>query len=161
MSNAANTGTLIGRLAKDPKAFLNTDGSRKVVFTLFVDRAYKGADNKVASDAISLEAFVSNKTQGLGPYELVHQGDLVAVNTHIEQMPYKDKNTGDTVYPAPKIVIDEIKFLESRTVTQTRMARRTAEAGPAAEAAPAAQAAPAEQGVDYNNDSPFGAPAGV
>ncbi|MFJ2662643.1 single-stranded DNA-binding protein [Arthrobacter koreensis] len=157
MSNVANTGTLIGRLAKDPKAFMNTDGSRKVLFTLFVDRAYKGADNKTISDAISLEAFVGNKTQGLGPYELVHQGDLVAVNTHIEQMPYKAKDTGETVYPAPKIVIDEIKFLESRTVTQTRMARRTAETAPAAEGA-AAQAAPADQGADYNNDAPFGAP---
>lgn len=155
MSNVANTGTLIGRLARDPKAFQNTDGSHKVLFTLFVDRAYKGADNKTISDAITLEAFVTNKTQGLGPYSLVHQGDLVAVSTHIEQMPYKSKETGETVYPAPKVVIDEIKFLESRSVTQTRMARRSAETAPAAEAAPAAQA---EGASAYDNDAPFGAP---
>jgi len=152
--NAANNGNLIGRLANDPKAFENKDGSKKVVVTLYVDRAYK-KEGKTVSDAISLEAFVNKATNGLGPFGFVHKGDLVAVSTHIEQMPYTAPS-GETVYPDPKVVIDDIQFLESRTTTQSRLAKRTVEGAPAEEAA----AAPAEEGANaYENDQPFAAAA--
>lgn len=151
--SAGNTGNLIGRLAADPKAFENKDGSKKVVFTLYADRPYK-KDGKTISDAIAVEAFVSNKTNGLGPFGFVNKGDMVALTTHIEQMPYTAAN-GETVYPAAKIVIDEIQFLESRGTTQGRLAKREVAAeAPAAEAAPAAEGA-----TDYENDTPFAAAA--
>lgn len=148
--SATNNGTLIGRLANDPKAFENKDGSKKVVFTLYVDRPYK-KDGKTVSDAISLEAFVNKATNGLGPFGFVHKGDLVAVETHIEQMAY-DVN-GETKYPAAKIVIDDINFLESRNTTQGRLAKRTVEGAEGQEAA--AEAAPAGEGNKYEEDSPF------
>jgi len=150
---AANTGTLIGRLANDPKAFENKDGSKKVLITLYVDRPYK-KEGKTVSDAISTEAFVNKATNGLGPFAYAHKGDLVAVSTHIEQMAY-DVN-GEMKYPAPKVVIDDITFLESRGTTQGRLAKRTVEGAPAEEAA----AAPAEEGANaYENDQPFAAAA--
>ena len=151
MSNAANNGTLIGRLAADPKAFENKDGSKKVLVTIYVDRNYKTADGKTISDAISAEAFVNAKTKDLGPFSYVHQGSLVALNTHIEQMPYQAAN-GEKVFGKTTVVIDDIQFLESRAVTQTRLARRAVEGAPAEEAA--AEAAPAE-GSAYENDMPF------
>jgi single-strand DNA-binding protein len=154
MSNAANNGNLIGRLAGDPRAFANKDGSKKVVFTLYADRNYK-KDGKTISDQISVEAFVSHKTNGLGPFDYAHQGDLVALSTHIEQQPYEAAN-GEKVFPPAKIVIDEITFLESRSTTQGRMARRAVEGAPAEGAAAAAAAAPAAEGANaFENDQPF------
>lgn len=158
MTNASNNGNLIGRLAADPRAFINADGSKKVVFTLYVERNFKGADNKTVSDQIPVEAFVSNKVNGMGPYAYVHQGDLVALSTHMELVPYIQN--GEKVYPRPKIVSDDIQFLESRATTQTRMARRSVAAAPAGEGE-TAQDAPAEQGTStegasaYDNEAPF------
>lgn len=160
MTNASNNGNLIGRLAADPKAFMNTDGSKKVLFTLYVDRNYKGADNKTISDQVRVEAFLNNKVDGLGPFAYAHQGDLVALSTHIEQLPYTAKN-GEKVYPDTKVIVDGIQFLESRATTQTRMARRSVAAAPAAAEGETAQAAPAEQGTSaeganaYDNEAPF------
>lgn len=157
MSNAANNGTLIGRLAADPKAFENKDGSKKVLMTIYVDRNYKTADNKTISDAISVEAFVSNKTKDLGPYSYVHQGSLVALNTHIEQLGYEAAN-GEKVFGKTTVVVDDIQFLESRAVTQGRLAKRVVAEAPAEGAA--AEAAPAAEGAtDYENESPFAAAA--
>jgi single-stranded DNA-binding protein len=150
MSNATNNANLIGRLASDPKRFDNADGSKKVLITLYVDRAYRGQDNKTISDQISLEAFISSTVDGLGPFGNVHAGDQVAVASHIEQMPYVDKKTNKLVYPTPKVVIDNIRFLESRTTTQARVAARAADSS-----APAA--AQAGESADYEADAPFAA----
>jgi single-strand DNA-binding protein len=154
MSNAANTGTLIGRLAADPRVFNNADGSKKVMFTLYVDRSYRTADGKTISDQVSTEAFVNNKVDGIGPFAYAHQGDLVALSTHIEQLPYtKD---GQVMYPAAKVVVDGITFLESRGATQARLAKRTVAAeAPAAEAAPAAEDNAAQGTSAYDNETPF------
>jgi single-strand DNA-binding protein len=150
MSKASNNGNLIGRLASDPRTFANADGSKKVLFTVYADRAYKTSDGKTISDQVSVEAFVNSKVDGIGPFSYAHQGDLVGPSTHIEQQSYKAKS-GETVYPAAKIVVDDIKFLESRVAVQTRLAKRTVAAhAPAAEAVPAAEGASA-----YENDTPF------
>jgi single-strand DNA-binding protein len=156
MSNATNNANLIGRLAADPKVFPNQDGSKKVLITVYVDRAYRTAEGKTISDQISVEAFVNNKVDGIGPFAFAHGGDLVGLSTHIEQLPYlKD---GKLVYPGAKVVIDDIKFLESRGTTQARLAKRSVAAaepteGAAAEAAPAADAT--ADSSAYDNDAPF------
>lgn len=155
MSNAANTGNLIGRLAADPRVFSNADGSKKVAFALYIDRAYKTRDGKTITDQVSVEAFVNNQVDGLGPYTNVHKGDLVALNTHIEQVPYEDK-AGKTVYPAAKIAVDSITYLESRTTTQARLAKRVVSEDDNKQAAPAADAAVTTEGENtYENDTPF------
>lgn len=156
MANATNTGSLIGRFASDPRAFQNADGSKKVVATLYVDRPYRTRDGKTISDQISVEAWVSNQVDGLGPYAYVHKGDLVALSTHIEQLPYTGKNN-ETVFPPAKIVVDQITFLESRGTTQGRLAKRAVtQEGPAVQAGPAAEAAPVAEGASaYDNEMPF------
>lgn len=154
MSNALNNGNLTGRLAADPRAFANKDGSKKVVFTVYVDRAYRNSEGKTISDAIPVEAFVNKTVDGLGPFGFVHQGDLVALNTHIELVPYTAAN-GEKVYPTAKIIVDNISFLESRGATNARLAKRAVATEAPAEATPA-QAEAAEEGVNaYDNDSPF------
>lgn len=176
MTNANNNANLIGRLASEPKAFPNADGSKKVVFTLYAKRNYKNSAGVRESDEISVEAFLNNKVTGLGPYEFAHTGDLVALTTHIEQKPYTDKATGKKVFPAPKVAIDDIEFLESATTTNARLARRAVAGNQGADAAApavsdadkaafdavanaeaalaAAQAALPTAGA-YDNDAPF------
>lgn len=121
MSNPRNHGSIIGRLAQDPRSFANKDGSQKVVFTVFADRNYTNAQNERQSDAIPVEAFVRAQVKGLGPYGNIHQGDLVSVNYALRMDRY-NKN-GSEVFDL-KVVAEDITFLESRTVTQARLADR-------------------------------------
>lgn len=125
MSNPRNTGVVTGRLANDPKVFENSDGSKKVLFTLMADRNYTNAQNERGSDAIDLEAFINKATTSTGPYANVHRGDLVTVQTTLRKDVYV-KN-GQTVYEL-KVVAEEITFLEPKTVTQARLAERVAKA---------------------------------
>lgn len=146
MSNPRNNGQLIGRLANDPKVFENKDGSKKILFTVFTDRAYTNAQNQRDSDAVPVEAFVRAQTQGLGPYANIHKGDLVAVGYTLRMDRYS-KN-GEQVFDL-KVISEDITFLESRSVTQARLNERVraAEAQNQTikqeQAAPVAVAAPA------------------
>ncbi|UJW28799.1 single-stranded DNA-binding protein [Saccharothrix sp. AJ9571] len=121
MSNPRNNGQLIGRLANDPKFFENSDGSTKVLFTIYADRNYTNAQNERQSDGIPVEAFVSAKTQGHGPYGNIHRGDLVSVGYALRMDRYN--RGGKDVFDL-KVKSENITFLESRTVTQARMNER-------------------------------------
>ncbi|MDW6058129.1 hypothetical protein SAZ11_08500 [Streptomyces sp. FXJ1.4098] len=52
MSNPNSTASAIGRLANDPMVFENKDGSKKVMFTAFVDRGYTDRQGNRISDAL-------------------------------------------------------------------------------------------------------------
>lgn len=121
MSNPRNNGTVIGRLANDPKVFTNKDGSKKVLFTLMVDRNYTDAQNERQSDAIDVEAFVRAQTKDLGPYSNVHKGDLVAVGFVLRKDVYS--RNGQTVYEL-KVVSEDITYLEPKSVTHARLNER-------------------------------------
>ncbi|MFD9601998.1 single-stranded DNA-binding protein [Streptomyces sp. NPDC059970] len=161
MSNPRNIGTIVGRLANDPKVFENKDGSKKVLFTIFADRNYANAQNQRDSDAVPVEAFVRAQTQGLGPYSNIHKGDLVAVGYTLRMDRYA-KN-GEQVFDL-KVVSEDITFLEPRSVTQARLNERVqaAEAQNAAvkqaQAVPVAAAAPAVAHASAVRDEqlPFG-----
>ncbi|MGW5929334.1 single-stranded DNA-binding protein [Streptomyces anulatus] len=121
MSNPRNNGQLIGRLAHDPKVFENKDGSKKILFTVFTDRAYTNAQSQRDSDAVPVEAFVRAQTQGLGPYSNIHKGDLVAVGFSLRMDRYT-KNS-EPVFDL-KVISEGITFLEPRSVTQARLNER-------------------------------------
>lgn len=126
MSNPVNNGTLVGRLARDPKVFENSDGSKKVVFTVFAQRNYKSAQGETLSDAIPVEAFVRKSTEfAKTPFANIHKGDLVGLNTAL-QMDHFNRG-GDEVFEL-KVIVEDITFLESRSVTQARLAERVSEA---------------------------------
>ncbi|MGI8307036.1 single-stranded DNA-binding protein [Saccharopolyspora hattusasensis] len=158
MSNPRNNGQLIGRLARDPKVFENADGSKKVLFTVYADRNYFNKQNERESDAIPVEAFVRAQVQDLGPYANIHKGDLVAIG-HVLRMDHYVKN-GAEVFDL-KVVAEDITFLESRTVTQTRMNNRVKAAEAQNQAlqaqvsAPVAQPAAATSAVQ-DEQLPFG-----
>ncbi|WP_394941196.1 single-stranded DNA-binding protein [Psychromicrobium sp. YIM B11713] len=122
MSNLANSGILTGRLARDPKVFVNQDGSAKVVFTVFANRNYKNRSGERLSDAIPMEAFINKDTNfEATPYANIHRGDLVTVGTELRMNEYE--RGGETVRDL-KVIAIGITFLESRQTVQNRLAQR-------------------------------------
>lgn len=122
MSNPVNNGTVIGRLARDPKVFTNSDGSKKVAFTLFANRNFKNQAGETVADAIPVEAFVRKETDiTKTPFAAIHKGDQVAVNTSLRMDSYE--RNGEDVYEL-KVIINSITFMESRRVVQDRLAQR-------------------------------------
>ena len=142
MSNPRNNGTVIGRLASDPRHFTNQDGSKKVVFTIMADRNWTNAQNERQADGIPVEAFVRAATQGLGPYSNIHKGDLVAVNTSLRMDRYT--RNGEPVFDL-KVIAEDITFLESKAVTHARLAERVVAAETVNKAAQAADGTPTVQ----------------
>ena len=139
MSNAANNGTLIGRLARDPKGFSNQDGSMKVAFTIFTDRDFKNRNGERLSDAIPVEVFLSKDADfAKNPFLNIHKGDLVALSTTLRMDRYT--NNGEEIFSL-KVVAESVKFLESRQAVQSRLAQRVAAAEQVNQEAPAAQPA--------------------
>lgn len=123
MSNAANSGTVLGRLASDPVKFINSDGSKKVKFSIYVDRNFVSrVDNKRHSDLIPLEALVSANTTGGGIFGRLHKGDQALFATELRNEPY-EKN-GKTVYDDLKVTVQEVTFIDSRQVAESRLLER-------------------------------------
>lgn len=149
--NIRNKGEIIGRLPRDIVVRTNADGSRKVLFTVIVDHDYTSRDGSRGSDAIPVEAFMSGNTSGLGPYENLHEGDLVLVSTRLKTDRYT-KN-GVEVFET-KVESRGVEYLEPKSVTQARHQKKLAERLAAAQQenqqltgqAPVAQ--PAVQPVD-------------
>lgn len=136
MSNPANTGTIIGRLARDPKVFSNADGSKKVSFTIYADRNFKNSAGETLSDAIPVEAFVRKDVDlARTPYSSIHKGDLIAVGTSLRLDSYT--RGGEKVFDL-KVVAENVTFLEPRSVVQARLAERVTQAEQVNEQAKAA-----------------------
>lgn len=132
MINSANMKLGTGRLTDDPKVFPNSDGSKKIRFTLAEQDNYKGKDGKRGSQFIPYEAFIAaGKTAEV--YNDMHKGDQIQVVATAKNNNY----TPDGKDPVYGIVfqVETINLLESKTVTDQRQAARVAAgtAEPAAE----------------------------
>lgn len=125
MSNPRNNATVIGRLTRDPKVFPNKDGSKKVSFTVAADQNFTNAQGERGTDYVPVEAFVRASTNGTGPFANIHEGDLVALNIRLRQDRYM-KN-GEEKFEL-KAIVEDITFLEPRSVTQNRLNERVAKA---------------------------------
>lgn len=152
MSNPNNNGNVIGRLAADPKVFPNQDGSSKVLISVYADNNFKSRNGDWGSQAIPLETFVNAGTDvARTPYGSAHEGDVVAVTTHLENQ--KFQRGGQTVYEL-KAIADDIWFVEPKRVRDARRAskleaenQKLQAQAPAAAPAPAPQAQPDQQPV--------------
>ncbi|ROR76100.1 Single-stranded DNA-binding protein [Plantibacter flavus] len=167
MSNPLNGGTLVGRVSQDIKEFPNNDGSKVLLTTLAVDDNFvsgTGDDRKAQTQFIPVRIFLAKTVTGRGAWDRVHTGDLIAIETRIACQPYQ--KDGQTVFPSPTIEVDGFpQFLEPKSVTDARQARKAVEApaAPAVAETPeqtiarlqaeiAASGAPA---TNYDNTSPF------
>lgn len=141
MSNL-NHGTLTGRLAADPKVFVNIDGSKSVHVTLYVDRPYRDSEGHRPSDRVQLETWLRPTTEfEKTPFAYMNTGDLVALGFEVRASVYADKQTGEIRY-AQVLSITDASLLESASVTTARLQKRLVAVQAAArpEAAPAATA---------------------
>lgn len=126
MSNPSNNPTLVGRLARDPQVLENSDGSKKVLMTVGIPRNYPNAKGEYGIDWIPVEAFIRKGIEGTGPYAHLYKDSLVSLGTTLQMDRYTDK-AGKEVFQL-KVVVESVVFLESRAVTQTRLAERVAKA---------------------------------
>lgn len=114
-----NHGYVIGRIGS-LRSFDNSDGSKKVFVTVMADRDFKSRmTGERESDAVQLSARVRPETQGLGIYDMVGVGDLVAIDFAVRAGRYVDKQSGEVIY-TQDLVVDSLAMLESRSVTQAR-----------------------------------------
>jgi len=129
------------RLAADPKVFTNSDGSKSVHLTVYVDRSYRGADGTRPSDRIQLETFVRAETDiAKTPFAFMHQGDKVALEYELRSSTYADKATGEVKY-AQVAHITDVELLDSLATTSARLAQRLNAAQSPDEVEPDAQPA--------------------
>lgn len=148
MSNPRNLSNFTGRLASEPKVFVNRDGSRKVSLNVYVDRAYTNSKGERPSDALQMEQLVgANVNYDSTPFALMHTGDLIQASAHLEMDKYKKTfktarfvegpHAGKVIMDGNNkplkvavevyenvIVVDSATLLESKATTQTRLAER-------------------------------------
>lgn len=80
------------RLAADPKVFDNTDGSKKVMVTVYVDGRYTGADGSRPSDRFQLQTWIVPTTDyAKTPFAYLHKGDAAAFEYELRSLEYADK----------------------------------------------------------------------
>ena len=129
-----------GRLTQDPIVFDNSDGSKVVIVKLACKTGRVDANGEPVTEFEDFRRFITKDAAGLGPFAHIHKGDLVGVSgTWRADKPYTDKG-GNTVYPdGRKAWIDQIEFLEPKSVTDARRSQpqpNMVAAAPAAEPLP-------------------------
>lgn len=124
MSNPANTGTIVGRLAADPKIITHKNGtSGTVLFTVYAQDNYvTKSTGQRESVRIDLEDFVRD-VNNVGVYNYMKKGTLVGISYKLANSDRVDAN-GNKVY-GMKVVVEQggIQLLESRTAAANREAR--------------------------------------
>lgn len=135
--NLRNSGQAEGRLMGNPTVFNNSDGSKKVVFTLAVENTWKDESGAPTIEALNFEAFVSKAANGkLGPYGLIEKGDLIRVEYNVRANNYTDKN--GVQHYGQVLRVNTVQFQETpneKKARQDRTAQRQAVANAAAAAA--------------------------
>lgn len=135
MANIRNTGTVIGRLTKDPVVFDNSDGSKKVMITVAVKDNFKTHD-EYGTQFVQLQAFVSNKKDGLGVYGFMEKGSMVGIEYSVRTNNYTAAD-GTPRYEQI-LFIEGVDLMESKSDASARKARAAAAGTPVeAEAVPA------------------------
>ena len=121
MSNPANAGTVIGRLAADPKYVAHSNGkSGTALLTVYSQNNYvTKSSGERESVRVDLEDFIAD-SNNVGPYSFLKKGMLVAVNYSIGNKDYTDKQ-GNQHY-GMKLVVERggIQILESRGAVAQR-----------------------------------------
>ena len=129
MSNPSNAGTVIGRLAADPKFVAHSNGkSGTALLTVYSQNNYvTKSTGERESVRVDLEDFISDSSN-VGPYAFLKKGMLVAVNYSIGNKDYTDKQ-GNKHY-GMKLVVERggIQILESRGAVAQRENRVTTSA---------------------------------
>lgn len=143
MSNPSNAGTVVGRLAADPKFVEHSTGkSGTALLTVYSQNNYvTKSTGERESVRVDLEDFITDSSN-VGPYAFLKKGMLVAVNYSIGNKDYTDKQ-GNKHY-GMKLVVERggIQILESRGAVAQRENRVNTTAQGQGQGQPQAQAMP-------------------
>lgn len=140
--NIDNNLNLTGRIETTDMSkglFKNSDGSRKLRFTMAVQDIFSKKDGTPSKQDIPVEAFIpaamvktdENGVESYGIYSTLRTGDLISISGHLMDNNYTDKN-GNAVYGGVIVRIDQVKHRESKSVSDMR-AQQKAVAANAAE----------------------------
>lgn len=144
MANVNNYGHVEGRLTKNPRVFVNKDGSKKVMITVAVKRNYKNATtDEVDSDFIEMEGFVRAGIPGLGVFDMISARDRVGIGYTLQSQRYTN-SAGQMVYKQV-CRIQDVALRETKAEAERH--RQMAAAEEAAANADTAVPAAAAQGV--------------
>lgn len=100
---------LLGRMTREPEVRTTPTGKTVVVFSLAVDRPYKGRDGKAEADFINIVTW--NKTAELvGTY--VHKGERLLVEGRLQIRSYDGKD-GQKHY-VTEVIADRMEFIERK-----------------------------------------------
>jgi single-strand DNA-binding protein len=120
-----NKIVLLGRLTREPEVRTTPTGKTVVVFSLAVDRPYKGRDGKTEADFINIVTW--NKTAELvGTY--VHKGERLLVEGRLQIRSYDGKD-GQKHY-VTEVIADRVEFIEKRNSSGTQTEASKTDAGP-------------------------------
>ena len=147
--NTRNYAIAEGRLTKNVAIRTNSDGSRKAMFTLAVQRNYVNKDGKRASDFLPMEGFIPASKENNGVYDCMHEGDLVSVLYTVRSDWYE--KDGESVFKTT-LQVEQIELRESKKVTEARAEKKAAKAAndtPADAPMPAPEAAE-DDGVPFS-----------
>lgn len=116
---------LLGRLTREPEVRTTPTGKTVVVFSLAVDRPYKGRDGKTEADFINIVTW--NKTAELvGTY--VHKGERLLVEGRLQIRSYDGKD-GQKHY-VTEVIADRVEFIEKRNSSGTQTEASKTDSGP-------------------------------
>lgn len=130
MSNPANNGTVIGRLAADPKFIAHAKSNGKTgtaLLTVYSQNNYvTKSSGERESVRVDLEDFIAD-SENVGPYAFLKKGMQVAINYSVANSDYTDKE-GNKRY-GMKLVVERggIQILESKDAVATRENRGKAQ----------------------------------
>ena len=124
--NIRNCFSIIGRLTKDPAVFDNSDGSKKVRFTLAAqDNFASGEDKQVGTQFLPVRAYIPKDnaaSKGLGVYGIMHKGDLVGVSGQIKNNDFTDRS--GVQHHELALYIEDVQIIEFKAVRDDRNASR-------------------------------------
>lgn len=114
-----NKIVFIGRISQDPVLYEAKTGVNYVRLTLAITRDNQNKNNEDITDFIPLVAF-DNTANFINNF--FSKGDLVSVTGSLQSSQYTTKS-GDVVSTL-NVLIDQIRSLEPRSVTQARAERK-------------------------------------
>ncbi|NKY96599.1 hypothetical protein [Nocardiopsis alborubida] len=139
MTNPNNFGHATVRLAADPVAFSNANGSKNIKFSGYMDNNFKSRDGNWGSQKVPFETYIRETTDATKtPFAAMREGDIVNIAYHLEDGSYRDKKTGQMVYAGPKVIVDDIWFVEPKSIREARAQAKASRNQAPAQSAPSA-----------------------
>jgi single-strand DNA-binding protein len=155
MSNPNNVALFTGNLASEPAIFVNKDGSKTVLTTIYTKNNFKSKKTgQVESKKVTLKDYIPAGREGNGIYDWMHTGDEASFSATADTESYTNRE-GKVIYEMV-LLVDSVVPRESKRESAERAARRNTGAQGAQGQAPVQQGYNQPQGQVYNQNPAVG-----